>query len=331
MLLNMNEEQIKTQIENNMPCCAYHNDNENAERGDKNQPQPEKDKFLGICILVAASIIGGVWLYTARFQSTSSKVADTKLMASLEKVVLPAQGIALPVKWGDLGKQMVDAGVIDQNKFESPYSQKGVLDETSKKLLSGDNDGQIVITKENSGMLLNLLWALGLANKNTILEKGPMTDKKYGGAGNFVSTGGWTLAVGNPMNHYSHHAFITLTPDQQKLVEKVSKDIYRPCCGNSTYFPDCNHGMAMLGLLELMASQNVSENEMYKAALAVNSYWFPDTYLTIARYLKTKGMAWKDTSPKGILGREFSSSSGYQQIKSQIIPADPKGSSSCGI
>jgi len=48
--------------------------------------------------------------------------------------------------------------------------------------------------------------------------------------------------------------------------------------------------MAMLGLLELMAAQGVGEEEMYKAALAVNSYWFPDTYLTIAEYMQNKGI-----------------------------------------
>ena len=120
------------------------------------------------------------------------------------------------------------------------------------------------MTQENSGTILNLLWAFGLANKNEILEKGPMMDKRYGGAENFASTGGWTLSKGDSMNHYSMHSFITLTPQQQSLVEKVSQNIYRPCCGNSTYFPDCNHGMAMLGLLELLASQGISENEMYK-------------------------------------------------------------------
>ena len=103
-----------------------------------------------------------------------------------------------------------------------------------------------------------------------------MTDPKYGGAGNFASTGGWTLAQGDVMNHYSMHSFITLTPEQQVLVEKISKEIFRPCCNNSTYFPDCNHGMAMLGLLELMASQGTSEAEMYKIAKEVNSYWFPE-------------------------------------------------------
>ena len=40
-----------------------------------------------------------------------------------------------------------------------------------------------------------------------------------------------------------------------KIVEEIAGNIYRPCCGNSTAFPDCNHGMAMLGLIELMVSQ----------------------------------------------------------------------------
>ena len=158
-----------------------------------------------------------------------------------------------------------------------------------------------------------------------------MVDPRYGGAGKFASTGGWTLANGDPMKHYSAHALISLTPDQQKLVDEVSRNIYRPCCGNSTHFPDCNHGMAMLGLLELMASQGVSEGDMYKAALAVNSYWFPDTYLNIARYLESKDISWSKSDPKGILGSNFSSSAGYQAILKQIEPATGTGGgSSCG-
>ena len=184
--------------------------------------------------------------------------------------------IIFTLNWGDLEIKMTEAGVIDKNKFESLYSQRGGLNEANQKLLSGDGNKNLVITAENSGVMLNLLWAFGLGNKNPILENGPMTDPKYGGAGNFASTGGWTLAQGDVMNHYSMHSFITLTAEQQVLVEKVAKNIYRPCCNNSTYFPDCNHGMAMLGLLELMASQGTSEAEMYKIAKEVNSYWFPE-------------------------------------------------------
>src|SRR3989338_9127874 len=177
--------------------------------------------------------------------------------------------------WGNLGGRMVEDGVIDMERFENLYQQRGGLSEADRKLLTDSDNGNLVITSENSGMMLNMLWALGLGNKNPILENGPMMDPRYGGAGNFASTGGWTLGKGNAMDHYSMHQFITLTPAQQDLVEKVAKNIYRPCCKNSTYFPDCNHGMAMLGLMELMASEGASESEMYKMSGEVNTLWFP--------------------------------------------------------
>ncbi len=256
--------------------------------------------------------------------------------------VAPKEGVVLPARWGDLGAQMTSAGVIDKSKLEKIYAGRGGLNAEEKKLLEGLDNGNLKITRENSGFLLNLLWALGLGNKNSILENGPMTDKKYGGAENFASTGGWTLARGDPegeqtpyragaMSHYSMHKFIVLTSEQQVLVEKVSKNIYRPCCGNSTYFPDCNHGMAMLGLLELMASQGVSEDEMYKSALAVNSFWFPDTYITIAKYLKSQGKDWSNADPKEILGFDYSSGPGYQKLLEKIKNPEIRGGGSCGV
>ncbi|OGN09416.1 MAG: hypothetical protein A3J46_01265 [Candidatus Yanofskybacteria bacterium RIFCSPHIGHO2_02_FULL_41_11] len=251
--------------------------------------------------------------------------------ARIEKEVLPAEGVILPVRWGDLGSQLVKAGVINADKFESVYKDRGGLDEESQRLLYGSENGNIKITKENSGVLLNLLWAIGLGNKNIILEKGPMSDKKYGGAERFASTGGWTLADGGVMDHYSRHEFFSLTPEQQQLVEETSWNIYRSCCDNPTYFPDCNHGMAMLGFLELMASQSVSEAEMYKAALMVNSYWFPETYINLARYFDSTGTPWKKVDPKEVLGADYSSASGYRNILNKIKPVERQSGGSCGV
>lgn len=292
----------------------------------------KKPNFLGICILISALIISGTIVYTARDKNTGPKVADAKTIAKLEKMVLPPGGIELPVRWNDLGKQLADSGTIDLKKFEELYVQRGGMDETAKKLLYESENGRIVINKDNADELLNLLWALGLANKNVILDKGPINDKKYGGdPSKFASTGGWPLAKGNVMNHFSRHAMIPLTLEQQALVERTSQNIFRPCCGNSTFFPDCNHGMAMLALLELMASQGVSEGDMYRAALAANSYWFPDTYITIAQYLKTKGIDWDEIKAKELLSANYSSASGFQKIKSQVVPAEPKsGNGGCG-
>lgn len=249
----------------------------------------------------------------------------------LEEVVAPEKGVELPVVWGDLGKRMTDAGVIDGPQFEAIYAQRGGLSDADKALLYGADNGKLVMNRDNAGLLLNLLWGLGLGNKNAILEKGPMMDPQYGGAGRFASTGGWSIAKGDPMTHYSHYSFIELTAEQQQKVERVSKNIYRPCCGNSTYFPDCNHGMAMLALLELMASQGVSEDDMYKTALAVNSYWFPDTYVTIASYFKMKGIEWTDVDPKQALGNDFSSASGIQRVTAEVDPGESAGGGSCGV
>src|SRR3990167_4381074 len=289
----------------------------------------KKSKSLEISILLSSLLIVGALVYSANTKNdvrgkteTAAKTNKTEkiLEDNYSQKIIPEDGVVLPVKWGDLGAKMASVGVIDKVKLEELYAGRGGLNGEEKKLLEGLDNGYLKITPENSGFVLNLLWALGLGNKNEILENGPMTDKKYGGAGGFASTGGWTLAQGSPMTHYSKHQFIVLTPEQQALVEKVSKGIYRPCCGNSVYFPDCNHGIAMLGLLELMASQGVSEEEMYKAALAVNSYWFPDTYQTIAAYMRGKGIEWSNVSPREVLGRDYSSASGFARVATEVAP-----------
>ncbi|EKD62372.1 MAG: hypothetical protein ACD_52C00204G0002 [uncultured bacterium] len=250
--------------------------------------------------------------------------------ATLTKAVLPDEGVALPISWGDLGKQMLADGVIDEAKFRALF--EGGLTNTEEQMLSGNSNQPIVMNQQNSRYLLDLLWAFGLANKNAILENGEMTDKQYGGAGNFASTGGWSLAKGAGMDHYSKHAYITLTKQEQTLVDKVSSGIYRPCCGNSTHFPDCNHGMAMLGLLELLAKNGAGEQEMYNVALKVNSFWFPQTYIDLATYFKEQGKDWNQVDAKTVLGSEYSSAQGYQQTRQQIqsLPKPQQGGGGCG-
>ncbi|MBI2483920.1 hypothetical protein HYV71_01930 [Candidatus Uhrbacteria bacterium] len=258
--------------------------------------------------------------------------AASQSFNDLSERVIPSSGMTIPVKWGNLGKQLLETGVIDEQKFLALYADRGGISQDMSDLLYQDEVGSITMTTENSSVLLNILWALGLGSKNSILENGPMQNPEYGGAGGFASTGGWTVAKGDAMDHYSKHQFFSLTPEQQELVERVSKGIYRPCCGNSVHFPDCNHGMAMLGLLELMASQGISEEQMYTIALQVNAYWFPDTYLTIANYLEKRGIPWASAEPKEILGEGFSSSAGYRRILSEEQPVQSKNSGGgCGV
>lgn len=278
-------------------------------------------KFLRIIFFSIIILIAGYVLYNNSTNSknnanNSKQDSQNAQIVALKQKVVPTKGFVLPVKWRDLGKQLVESGAIDSKKLESIYATRGDLSEKDKLLIMATNDDNLSIDMENSGILLNLLWALGLANKNSILEDGPMA--KEGDTGNFASTGGWNIAENNAMDHYSKHELIKLTAEQQKLVEEVSKGIYRPCCDNSTYFPDCNHGMAMLGLIELMASQGVSMEEMYATALKVNSFWFSDTYLAIGKYFQDKNIEWSAVRPSEVLAKEYSSAPGYQKIRSQV-------------
>ncbi|HXV27270.1 MAG TPA: hypothetical protein VD862_04600 [Candidatus Paceibacterota bacterium] len=302
--------------------CAEHSSASGAQRP---APKPMTTFLFGA--LAGAAVIGGAWLlpYAPRGDRTTAPES-----AAFEETVLPRDGIALPISWGDLGARMVADGVIDRQAFEALYESRGGLNPYERTLLEGRAD-TIRMDANNAGIILNLLWAFGLANTNPVLEEGPMTDPQYGGAGRFASTGGWSIAVGDAMDHYSGHRYVKLTSEQQALVESVARNVYRPCCGNSTYFPDCNHGMAMLGLLELMAANGAGEEEMYRVALQVNAYWFPDTYLTIAKYLDMKGRTWESADPRELLGAQFSSGTGYRNILSEVEPVQGRSGGACGV
>jgi len=202
----------------------------------------------------------------------------------------PTGGFEINARFNNLGPMMIASGIIDKDKFINIYEKSNQpLTEDQVKILVFGSDEKIKITRENSYFLLNFFWAVGLNNKSKILDEGDMM--KYGGlkgAGDFASTGGWSLASGNTMNYYSKASLITLTLEQEKLVEEVSSNIFRPCCNNSTAFPDCNHGMALLGVLQLMAGNGASEGEMYEAGKYFNAFWFPGNYYDLAMYFKNK-------------------------------------------
>lgn len=290
---------------------------------------------LSVILLTALLVGGAMYVLGAKYgydeSGASNEQQSTENTFQLSDAVLPREGIVLRVRWGNLGSQMVKEGVIDAEKMDSLYAQRGGMTDEMQKLLYGENNGNLVMTQENAGMMLNLFWALGLSTQSDILENGPMTDSRYGTPAGFASTGGWTLSTGNVMQHYSRHPFVTLTAEQNARVARVAQNIYRPCCNNSTHFPDCNHGMAMLGLLELMAANDRTEEEMYRVALQANAYWFPENYLTIAQYLRAQGVEWEDADPKEILGAEYSSASGYARIRSLATQPVERSESSCGV
>ena len=118
---------------------------------------------------------------------------------------------------------------------------------------------------------------------------------------------------------------------------KIAQNAYRPCCNNSTFYQDCNHGSALLGLLELGAAQGLSENELYREALAFNSFWFPHNYIQTALYLKAvKRTNWDKVDPKIIMGKDYSSAGGWYvnidaKVKKLGLVLQDRSGSNCGV
>ncbi len=305
----------------------------------KLRPSLKRNKFIKKHLLksilfffvVISSFLFGVLadkILILRSEANALSVVEenNKELVRIQSQVLKDKYI-FKINWGDLGRRMVEDGVIDKTKLAQAVSGSDNLPKGLDKYFSG-NQNKIEVNQENAQFWVNVLWGLGLATKNRLLEEGEMMQE--GDASNFASTGGWTLGVDNPMTHYSGHSYITLSDKQQNTVKEIAGNIYRPCCGNSTAFPDCNHGMAALGLIELMVSQGFSKVEIYKTVLAFNTYWFPNTYLDIAYYLKQNGRDYEKTSPKEILSKTFSSAMGAEAIHKKIGTIQGLDSSSGG-
>lgn len=275
---------------------------------------------LIVWVMFVLALIAGQPLKTrVGAQSIAEKSGINVDLVKLQEKVFPASGYKLDVQWGDLGKKMVEDGVIDEKKLAQALVGKDELPPEYKQYLDG-SDHKIELSQSNAQFWVDILWGLGLANKNKILDEGEMMAD--GDASNFASTGGWTIGKKDPMDLYSKHTYINLTSEQQALVEEIANGVYRPCCGNSTAFPDCNHGMAALGLIELMVFQGFSKEEVYKTVLAFNSYWFPQTYLDISYHFAKNGRDFAKVPAEEILSKTFSSGMGYQAVKKQIGEVD---------
>lgn len=226
------------------------------------------------------------------------------------------ESYALPVVLGDIGPRLIESGAIDRTRFIETFAAADKpLTDAQLAILDQNHSETVVIDQANSHFLLNLFWAFGLVNQNPILTEGAMVAKSDGRIESFASTGGWTLATKPVTELYASIPLVLLSADQQDRVNEVAGAVYRPCCNNSTAFPDCNHGMAMLGLLELMAAQGATVDDMRKAAKFVNAFWFPQQMAEIATLLKvTGGIDYANAEARLVVSANYSSSSGFEAI-----------------
>ena len=235
---------------------------------------------------------------------------------------VPSGGHHSRVALGDSIVRLVQEGVIDPVKMEALYAQRGGIPAELEQAMAGPVQRPIVITRENAGVYVNLLWPLGLANRLAANSESPLRGRNLY---SYASTGGWNLGrEPNGGAYFNRFPIVELTPAQERLVLHVARSAFRPCCDNSTFYQDCNHGSALLGLLALGASQGLSEDQLFREALAFNSFWFPDTYIATALLFKAvHDVDWADADPKAIMGADYSTASGWEQNVWQPLQAHP--------
>ncbi len=251
---------------------------------------------------------------------------------ALEKSVIPDQGFTLNAKWGTAIKQLVASGALNVSFLNKSLAQSSQpITPIEHEILNGTYEGNITMNQSNSVFTLYVLWALGINNNNTILNNGPIMH--YGGnPNNLASTGGYgplgTLQLGR-LN------IISLTQEQQAIANYTAQNTYRPCCNNPTFFPDCNHGAAALGLIELMASQGASMQGIFAAVEDFSVLQFPQQYVYAAAYLAAKNISWRSADPQTVMGYNYSSATGASEIAqylqaNRLLPPQTSGGSSCG-
>jgi hypothetical protein len=301
-------------------------------------PTPIRSAVVAAWALGAFLAASALTTAPARADSPTTPPSQQKqdassVLAAITGRVLPADGFQSRIRPGDAVQKLVERGVIDPEKFAAVYAPRGGLPTELASVFTERHDAPIRLTTKNAQHYLNLLWPLGIANHLAANSRGPINDSNLF---KLASTGGWTLGRKDNGGHYfNRFRIVELSADQEATVTRVARNIFRPCCNNHTMFQDCNHGSAMLGLLTLGAAQGLGEDELYREALAFNSFWFASQYVLTAAYFElVKETAWSAVDPRTVLGREFSSLGGWrvnigeEMQRRQLVPGAGGG---CGV
>lgn len=154
--------------------------------------------------------------------------------------VLPEKGFKSKIALGESVVKLAQNGVIDRKKFLAIYQDRGDFPDELKNALDKPLSKPILLTRQNANYYVNLLWPLGLANYMESNKQSPILGKSLF---NFASTGGWNLGKEeNGGAYFNKFKIVELSPEQESLVTKIAQNAYRPCCNNSTFYQDCNHG-----------------------------------------------------------------------------------------
>lgn len=284
--------------------------------------------MVALSVLTASTLMGSA--RTAAAQETKATLLD-----AIAEMVLPPKGFQSTVSLGESVVSLVQHGIIAPEKLGKIQQRGGGVPVELQDVLTAPSNSPILLTRQNANHYVNLLWPLGLANYMRSNEQSPINGKSLF---NLASTGGWNLgAEQNGGAYFNKFKIVELTPGQEATVMKIANSSYRPCCDNSTFFQDCNHGSAMLGLLQLGAAQGLTEQELWREALAFNAFWFQSHYVQTGYYFKrVKDTDWGQVDPALVMGKQYSSGSGWatnvvSELRRLNFLPSQQGGAACGV
>lgn len=298
--------------------------------------QPKRAVTRRRLVLAAAASLGlSEVLAATAIRSIAPKRPAADPAANIFGQVVPEEGVDIGVRFGDAVQKMIAAGALDPGKLRAlGYG----LPPWVEQLLAAPSQEPIVFTRDRAPYLVTLLWPIGLSNKAPFNRGNPINTAGLAG---LASTGGWTLGrAPNGSAYYNKVDAVKLTERQALLALAVAMNTFRPCCDNSTFSQDCNHGSALLGLIELAAAQGATADAIYGMALTANSYWFPEQYARTAQYfLRFANRPWKKVSAPLVMSAAYSSLSGWRRHvdsplwrTEMLPPRDPTAQpAACGI
>ncbi len=229
--------------------------------------------------------------------------------------VMPQRGYILPAKWGTSIRQLVADGALNVTALALILNKSGQpLTAQEQQILAGTSTVNVTVNSSDSTFMLMVLWSLGINNNNTMIGNGPIM--KFGGnPDNLASTGGYRPLGNLQLGKLN---IIGLTQHEQAVANYTAFYSYRPCCDNPTMMPDCNHGAAALGLIELMASQGANETTVFTALKEFNSFEFPQEYTNLAMFLKGRGVDFSSVPGYVLVSKNVSSGSVAAKIQQSL-------------
>ncbi len=247
--------------------------------------------------------------------------------------IIPNNSVVLDAHWGHWVKMLISTNALNESILKLALNASGEqLTPYEINILNGTSNANIILNQSNNEFVLIVMWSLGINNNNSVINNGKLTH--YGGSPyNLASTGGYsplgTLQLGK-LN------LISMNPAEQSMVWAITNEVYRPCCDNPTSFPDCNHGAASLGLIELMASQGANKAAILNSLEAFNEFNFPGQYYDDAIFFAAHGVKFSNVAPETLLDYNFSSFTGYSNVqkylnKYNLLPLSKGNISGCGV